>query len=75
MKYIVELIKSLVICSVLGLVLYFIGMYLPLGVIGIVIRIGVVMVLCTLVFGVLIRYVMSYEFITSIIKRFIQWRG
>lgn len=71
-SYVVELLKSLVVCIGLVVIFYLIGIYLPLGIMGIIIRSGVVIAFCMIFFGVLIKYVPSYKFITSIIKRFIK---
>lgn len=71
-SYVVEMLKSLIICIVLMVIFHFIGMYLPVGIKGIIIRSGVVIVFCMMFFGILIKYVPSYKFIINIIKRFIK---
>lgn len=68
-SYVVELLKSCIICIVLSLIMYFIGMYLPLGIIGILIRLGVVILFCMMAFGVVIKFDASYGFIINIMKR------
>ena len=71
-SYVVEMLKSLIICIVLMVIFHFIGMYLPVVIKGIIIRSGVVIVFCMMFFGILIKYVPSYKFIINIIKRFIK---